>query len=325
MPFVNKYKKRIFTLGGDITKPRLGLAFKDYDELALHIDTVIHCAADVRHFGRAENFYATNVEGTNQIIEFTAIAKAHLFHVSTISVAGSQTNSQPIAAFTEKDFFVGQDYHENEYVKSKFEAERMVIDAMHRDIPATILRIGNLTGRYRDGVFQKNIYANAFYQRLKAFIMLASFPEKYKGMQLEFTPVDVCAKAVLTIISAENTLDRVYHLKNQNMLSMSELVAFLNLDKNGFVFVDEKLFLDRLKECAKEEGNDYAAAFMQDLDENGRISFGNNVEVASDITIGFLKQQGFIWPKTDKRFIKKVFRYMRNSNFISEVKNSILK
>jgi amino acid adenylation domain-containing protein/thioester reductase-like protein len=325
MPFVNKYKKRIFTLGGDITKPRLGLAFKDYDELALHIDTVIHCAADVRHFGRAENFYATNVEGTNQIIEFTAIAKAHLFHVSTISVAGSQTNSQPIAAFTEKDFFVGQDYHENEYVKSKFEAERMVIDAMHRDIHATILRIGNLTGRYRDGVFQKNIYANAFYQRLKAFIMLASFPEKYKGMQLEFTPVDVCAKAVLTIISAENTLDRVYHLKNQNMLSMSELVAFLNLDKNGFVFVDEKLFLDRLKECAKEEGNDYAAAFMQDLDENGRISFGNNVEVASDITIGFLKQQGFIWPKTDKRFIKKVFRYMRNSNFISEVKNSILK
>jgi len=319
MPFVNRYRKRLFCISGDITKTRFGLPFKEYDDLALHIDTVIHCAADVRHFGNAESFYATNVEGTNQMIEFASVSKAHLFHVSTISVAGN-TSKKPIATFSENDFYVGQNYHDNEYVKSKFEAERAVIQAMQSNVRATILRIGNLTGRYKDGVFQRNIHSNAFYQRLKALIMLKCVPDKYRQMELEFTPVDICAKAVLSILTSANTSGKVYHLKNHNTLSMDSLVKYCRLEKSGFEFVDENRFLHHLHEAAKGENGEYAAAFMQDMDENGRIAFANNISVSSEQTVGFLKRRGFAWPKTDRRFIKKVLRYMKNTNFLREIR-----
>jgi amino acid adenylation domain-containing protein/thioester reductase-like protein len=315
--FVSRYKKRILSVSGDITKVRFGLYFKEYDDLALTIDTVVHCAADVRHYGNAESFYSTNVEGTHQMIEFAGISGAHLFHVSTISVAGSKTTKKH-AVFSEKDFYVGQNYHDNEYVKSKFEAERAVIQAIENKLPATILRIGNLTGRYKDGVFQRNIHSNAFYQRLKALYMLKCVPEKYRMMELEFTPVDACARAILAIMSSPDTAGRAYHLRNHNSLSMERLIQYCNLQKEGFEFMEENRFLNYLRECAKNENSEYAAAFIQDLDENGRISFVSNIAVSSDSTVDFLRQKGFTWPRANRWFIKKVLRYMKSTNFIRE-------
>ena len=191
---------------------------------------------------------------------------------------------------------------------------------MQNGLKATILRVGNLTGRYKDGVFQKNINSNAFYQRLRALFMLKCLQDVYKELPLEFTPVDSCANAAFTIIASENTAGRVYHLKNHNTVQMFDLINYFDLPKKGFQFVDELSFLNRLQECAKE-GNDYAAAFMQDMDESGRITFLNDIHVSSDLTASFLKQKGFTWPKADKCFIKKVLRYMKNTNYIKETKS----
>lgn len=37
-------------------------------------------------------------------------------------------------------------------------------------IPVTIYRIGNLTGRYTDGKFQKNIRENYFYNEIQFYV-----------------------------------------------------------------------------------------------------------------------------------------------------------
>lgn len=73
--------------------------------------------------------------------------------------------------FYESDLYIGQPL-DNVYAHSKFEAERIVLEAMTDGLKANIMRMGNLTNR-SDGVFQKNYLSNAFLKRVKAVIDLA--------------------------------------------------------------------------------------------------------------------------------------------------------
>lgn len=48
------------------------------------------------------------------------------------------------------------------YARSKVVAEEAVLDAMDDILQANIIRMGNLTNRLADGVFQKVYESNAF-------------------------------------------------------------------------------------------------------------------------------------------------------------------
>ena len=67
--------------------------------------------------------------------------------------------------FDETTLFMGQPL-ENVYARSKFEAEKAVLDAMLEGLEANIIRVGNLTNRVSDAKFQKNHESNAFLNSL---------------------------------------------------------------------------------------------------------------------------------------------------------------
>jgi thioester reductase-like protein len=74
------------TVRGDITAQRFGLAEDVYAELVEQVDAVIHCAA-VTDFNRTDGtLEATNIGGTQNVVDFAAAAEATLYHVSTAFV-----------------------------------------------------------------------------------------------------------------------------------------------------------------------------------------------------------------------------------------------
>ena len=123
---LNVYNKRIKVVYGDITKDNLGLSSINYKELLEIIDTVIHSAATVKHYGNADFFFKINVLGTKNIINFCKNNSSALHYISTISISGQYTDMEE-KEFTEKCFFIKQNYSSNEYIKSKFEAEYEVL------------------------------------------------------------------------------------------------------------------------------------------------------------------------------------------------------
>ncbi len=99
--------------------------------------------------------------------------------------------------FTEHNLYVGQSI-KGIYSTTKYKAEISVLEAIEDELDAQIVRIGNITNRYSDGMFQKNIKDNAFVRRLKSFIEIGAFPQKkLLKHALEFTPVDLCADAII--------------------------------------------------------------------------------------------------------------------------------
>ena len=149
--FGNKYDKligkRIFALTGDICKTGFGLNQEDLSTISNDVDVVINTAARVAHYGNYYEFYNINVKSVQYAVDFCKSFNKKLYHISTLSVSGeafdtSIANNKQNATtlFRENNLYIGQSL-ENVYVRSKFEAECLVLDAIIDGLDAYILRV----------------------------------------------------------------------------------------------------------------------------------------------------------------------------------------
>ena len=185
----------------NLTEDHLGLMPERYQHLAGRIGQIWHCAADVRHFAADDEILRTNLDGTRQLLTLAQAAGADFEYVSTISVGGSFVREFPdlFVTFDEDDYDLGQNWEENQYIKSKFLAEGCVREAYQAGLGGHIFRVGCLVGRNRDGKTQINIESNAFYQMLNGLSCLKSVPEMFADIPVEMMPVDLCAEEMLKL------------------------------------------------------------------------------------------------------------------------------
>jgi amino acid adenylation domain-containing protein/thioester reductase-like protein len=313
---------KITVLNGDIREKGFGLSKEDSEMLAEETAIVIHCAALVKHYGSYADFEKVNVGGTEQIIDFCKEFGKHLYYVSTISVSGNyMLNGQQKNTFSEQDLYIGQDYKNNVYIRSKFEAECRVLQAKSEGLEATILRVGILTGRYADGLFQYNIEGNAFYRKLKSIFEIKYLPESTLEELIELTPVDYCAEAILRILLHGRGKQTVYHLFNHKMISIKDFLKALvpvGIDVRG---IDNDDFLAMINELSKtQNGKEIISGLITDLAIQGSLSFSSNIDVDSTLTIGNLKELGFSWPDLSEDYLFKVVAYMQRVGFLKQVK-----
>ena len=199
--FGNKYdnqiNNRIFVIEGDTTLPAFGLNQEDLFKLANSIDTIVNAAAKVSHYGAYTDFYNVNVKSVENLINIANTFNKKIYHISTLSVSGNSFvdqyyNSQDFSDnidFTENNFYIGQSL-DNVYIKSKFEAEKLILDSILKGTNAYILRVGNLMPRYNDGKFQENYMDNAYINRINSFYKIGYIPNDILDAYLEFTPID---------------------------------------------------------------------------------------------------------------------------------------
>ena len=113
---------------------------EQYDFLGNEVDTIIHAAAIVKYYGDYETVKRVNVDGTLNMINFAETFNIKLNHISTLSVTGEYLveNGFIDKTFAEKDFYIGQKFLDNIYVRSKFEGENYVLKAINEGLNATI-------------------------------------------------------------------------------------------------------------------------------------------------------------------------------------------
>jgi len=310
---INEFTNRIALVTGNILKDNFGLTNEAYSDLGMQIDCVIDSAALVKHYGEYENFDSTNVKGTERIIDFCLKYNLPLHYISTLSVSGFGLVKNPKVTYTENDFYVGQNYENNVYVKSKFEAEKLILNACKsNNLSANIYRMGNITNRFSDGKFQENAKDNAFLNRITAIINLKSIPNEILNMKIEFTPVDYCAKFIISLLTKsqpENNLT-IYHLFNQNFLEFKNLFEFLdgkNINIKNCSLQDFKKLL--LKENEKYFGIIGYISNIENIDFNG-------VTLENVSTNKKLQKLNLAWPKITKDYLEKLLDFLKNNSLI---------
>lgn len=319
-------KNRIKVVEGDITSNHFGLTDNEYNHLTQKVQTVIHSAALVKHYGNYDEFDRINVQGTCEVIDFCILFNKKLNHISTISISGDFVVDQNKmnTVFQEEDFYIGQDYKTNVYVRSKFAAENLIFKAETKGLRASIFRIGVLTSCYKDGRFQQNIEQNAFYRKMKSLVSLRRIPESFLDQSIEFTPVDYCAKGIVNIIKVNQASGLVFHMYNHQKIKAIELLSFLrvlNLPVQTLPNMEFYSYIEQLSQT--KGGKEKLSGLVSDLSVNKGLNYSNAIFVGSAFTISYLNQLGFVWPEIDVEYLSKVLNYMRKVGFINDSINYI--
>lgn len=314
------YENRIEIVKGDITLHKLGLENKLYDTLGKLIDNIIHTAALVKYYGKYSEFEKINIGGVKNVITFAKEYDIKVNHISTIGISGSYLVRNNIKAkeLTEKDFFVGQNYSENAYVKTKFIAENMLLDEVKNGLRLTIFRMGNLTGRYTDGYFQKNVNDNAFYNILRSIIELKKVSCDMDNVEVELTPVDMAANCVVNILRTNECDSRIFHITNYKEPHFDKIRDMLI--KLGFEInvVSNKEFNEFIKEISERDGdNSSLRGIITDINSDGNLDYSIPVKATAHITEEYLKMLGFSWPDIEIEYIRKIVDYLKKIGYFT--------
>ena len=285
---------RLAVLAGDLRRDDLGLSSQTYDLLANSLQAVFHCAANVKHYGHYLEFHADNVAATGRLLKLAAHRAANPtdFHfVSTLSVCG-KAPEKGFRLFTEYDA-VPEDLDENYYIRSKQEAERLVVAARRDLANACIHRAGNLVFAAEGGPLQFNIGDNAFLRQIAAFLRLGVAPD---DSHLWLCHVDVVARGLVLLASAADLTNETHHLENARRDTLATFVTAAE----GVRACRFDAFLERLEKAVDEAEMD--AALAETL-ENFKLYRGvspqaraRRLEIVSARTQSLLARLGLVWP-----------------------------
>ena len=229
------FGQRLHIVLGDVTNDLTNL-------VQAKIDTVFNCAAVVKHFSEGTEIEDVNVGGAQRCVDLCLKTGARLVHISTYSTSGLNVNDtmSPDYVFTEQKLYDGQ-YLGNQYVHSKFMAERIVLQSIVEDgLSAKVIRVGNLAARTSDGEFQINFSTNSFMGRIKVFNMLGCFPYSLYESRVEFSPIDETAHAILLLSSTPKECC-LFHAYNSHTQFLGDVLnGFNNLGTNIRLVEDEE-------------------------------------------------------------------------------------
>jgi len=297
------WSDRIKVIEGDITNPEsLAAAEK------LEINTVINSAANVSHFAEDNHTHDVNTIGTENLIAFCQKTGARLVQISTVSIAGFSLggDSDKLAELDETKLFLGQNL-ENQYIHSKFLAERSVLEAAANGLDAKIMRVSNLMGRKRDGEFQINANANSFLGSLRAYESVGQFPYSSYQTPVELSPIDSTADAILLLANAPDDC-RVFHPYNIHNLYMGDIILAmreLGMDVN---LTEDEAFKEAtsaaMRDPERAERLTSLIAYQNAAQGRTAVPVKNN----NEYTTQALLRLGWRWPETDEKYLKQFLK-----------------
>lgn len=311
--------ERIEIIDSDITRRYFGLLKSKYNELVNNVDLVVNTAANVRYYGNYDDFKKINVDLPDHLSDFCLENHIKFIHISTLGVSGNYLINleKNYNTFKEDDFFIGQKYTENVYIQTKFEAEMLLYKKASKGLDVSIIRVGNLTGRFEDGHFQKNIEENAFYNILRMILKYKILPNTMLNQFLEFTPIDLCAKAICLLTHNVNCSRYVFHLFNQNYLSAQNLITILKNNEIDISVLSGNEFKNQILNLSKKYPEEnILKGIVNDLDDTVGLTFNSTVQQQNQETNFYLDKLNFAWPNIDKNYIEKIINYMKKNKYI---------
>ena len=319
--FENRYDQfiddRIIIIQGDIAKDGFGLNQEQLFELGNSIDAIINSAAKVSHYGNYQEFYNINVKSVEKVINIAKIFKKKLFHISTLSISGnafsnreSFENQENKVEFYENNFFINQNL-DNVYVRSKFEAEKKILESINLGVDAYILRMGNLMPRVSDGKFQDNIQENAYMNRLKVFKNLGFIPDYLENEYLELTPVDKASESILKIMQYTKNNNRIYHIFNHNYIYLQEVLKIMKQMNIKIEIIKDEVFKGKIKKYLSSNKSNILSPIINELDKNLNLNYYSKINLNSEHTVKLLELYGFKWPQIDKKYIQNILKLIK--------------
>ncbi len=317
--FKELFGRRLHVILGDVTEDltaKLQMPNGQSSMVNDKISTVINCAANVKHFSKGTDIEDVNIGGARRCVEFCLKTGARLVHVSTTSVGGTSINGYPAAdvLLNEQRLYFGQ-YLGNQYIYSKFMADRIILDAVARHgLNAKVMRVGNLAARSTDGEFQVNFQSNSYMGRIRVYNMLGCCPFSHYDALAEFSPINETARAIV-LLSATPKECVVFHPYNNHVELMGDILTQLAGITGGIRFVDPQEFDDAMEQAKNDPQKAKALSSMLAYKDLAHGQKSAMVDRQNNYTSEVLHRLGFYWSTTSQDYIERMLTAIAGFGF----------
>lgn len=324
--FGNIYDKfiddRIIIVKSNITEENLGLEENQIKNIFKDISIVVNCAAKVAHYGNYNDFKKINIDVVEKLMKLCLKYKKRFYQISTEGIMGElfldQEKLDSIGStkiFKESDLYVRQPL-DNVYIRSKFEAEKIVLKYILQGLDAYILRVGNLMNRNSDGIFQSNVDENAYISRLISYTKIGYISDYVANTDMELTPVDACSEAIVKIMQYPSKNNRILHVVNNNYIQTNEFIKILKQYIDLKIVTEEEFNNQINKLYKKKNSSDILSGILRDFDSDGKLLRETKIKFNCDFTVDYLKRTGFNWPEINEEYIIKFLKYFKENGYI---------
>ena len=210
--FGKSFLDRIQVIDGDISNPQI---FKQLDSIDTKNTTIINCAAIVKYFAEPKLMQAVNVDAVKYLTDLCLRRGWGFVQISTLSVENIKNDSVP-------------------YVRSKFQAEQIAMDAAANGLKIKIIRLGSLAPRSTDGVFQINADDNSVMNFLNVVRRLGCYPENIENQHFDVTPVDFAARDAANII-LDGDSSGLFNVCNPQKVTIGEVIDAKKISAEEFL------------------------------------------------------------------------------------------
>lgn len=233
---------RLIAVAGDLSKPLLGMSELQFKSLALDVDSIIHCGAEVNLIKPYRTLKESNVLGTQEILRLattngfikTKVKPVHyistngIFPVDGDAYQRASNSSEIVHLKEDCDLGNYAPFLSEGYAMTKWVAERMCEVAESRGLPLSVLRPGNMAGSSQTGVSNPD---DLNYMLIQGILEAGCAPLLGTNFALDLTPVDFAAQSVaqLVVRNPHLVIGQRMHLQSpQKPVSLTQVVAWLN-------------------------------------------------------------------------------------------------
>ncbi|KAB8211953.1 hypothetical protein BDV34DRAFT_233934 [Aspergillus parasiticus] len=247
--FSSEHFEKVVYIPASLPEASLGIDPSTYTQILAEVTDILHCGWPVNFSRNLRSFERDGILGLRNLIDTTLKSKgpvpARIVFFSSIGTAMC-TPSPDIPEEVPVQF----DYAQTTgYARSKYVAEHICqIACQERGVPTSIVRIGQIIGDTRHGVWNISEATPLMIRSAKTLGCLPALDES-----LEWLPVDLVAKVTSEILSNTGlqgpSICEVFNVVNPHTLSWKEdLLPILQQKGLQFDIVEPRVWLEKLKQ-----------------------------------------------------------------------------
>lgn len=309
---------RVDYLVGDLALPHLGLSELQWHTLAEEVDVIYHNGALVNFVYPYSALKATNVGGTQTILELACTTRLKsVQYVSTVDTLLATHTPRP---FIEDDtplrsatgVLAG-------YTGSKWVAEGVAHLGHSRGIPISIFRPGLILGHTETGASQSIDYLLV---ALRGFLPMGIVPD-YPRI-FDIVPVDYVAAAIVHISLQPQGRGRFFHLFNPAPVTIRQFCDWIQEFGYEFKLVDFEQGRQRALSVPPGHPLYPLVPLIRDADPQPHRAldpdFMHEVNPALEgkQTFELLASSDIPLPQTMKAYAHNILRYLIDTGFLAE-------
>jgi len=306
------YCCRIIPVVGDLSQPLLGLTEQQFYQLAQVVDIIYHNGALVNASYPYSELKAINVLGTQEILRFASSSQTKPVHfISSIAVFFSPLYLQA-GCIQETDMPECESGLKGGYKQSKWVAERLVMLAQARGLPACIYRPERILGHSKTGIIGN--FDDLLCSLLQACIRLGKFPILETNVNV--VPVDYVSQAIVYLSLQPPSVGRVFHLTNPQPIPWRNLLSELHALGYPLTELPYQVWFAALKAYTFAHRERTLQSLLLVLLSSASVLKLKKPEMSCRHTLEGLAGSSIICPAIDSQLLSTYFSYFQKSGYI---------